>query len=95
MYYVYILRFVGTGRFYIGQTQNLERRLLKHQQGKTKSVKNRGQFEVIFVDRFATRAQAMRREKQIKSYKGGQAFEKLLQARTSLAKLVEVPPLAG
>ena len=95
MYYLYILRFVETGRFYIGQTQNLEKRLLKHQQGKTKSVKNRGEFEVMHVETFPTRAQAMRREKQIKSYKGGQAFEKLSQARTPVAELAEVPPKAG
>jgi putative endonuclease len=79
MYYVYILRFEKTGRHYVGQTQDLQKRLQKHRQDKTKSVKNRGSFEIVYVERFATRAQAMRREKEIKSYKGGHAFEKLLQ----------------
>ena len=78
MYYVYILRIEKTGRYYIGQTQNLVKRLDKHSKGKTKSMKNRGEFEVVHVEKCSSRAQAMKRERQIKSYKGGEAFKRLL-----------------
>ena len=34
MYYVYILRSIDHGRYYIGQTENLGRRLMEHNSGK-------------------------------------------------------------
>jgi putative endonuclease len=79
MYYVYVLRIKASGRYYIGQTQNLAKRLEKHSLGKTKSVKNRGEFALVYTEQCFSRAQAMRREKQIKAYKGGNAFKKLLE----------------
>jgi predicted GIY-YIG superfamily endonuclease len=47
MYYVYVLRIKNIGRYYIGQTQDLTKRLEKHQRGETKSMKNRGEFEFL------------------------------------------------
>lgn len=84
-----------TGRYYIGQTQNLAKRLEKHSLGKTKSMKNRGEFELVYVEEVPSRAEAMKREKQIKSYKGGKAFRRLLaighKQKTKSAELGEVP----
>jgi putative endonuclease len=99
MYYVYILHIKKTGRYYTGQTQNLAKRLQKHTRGETKSIKNRGEVELVYIERYSTRAEAMKREKQIKSFKGGMAFKRLLadQDKQKKSKLVlaEVPPLAG
>ena len=78
MFNVYILQMKETGRYYIGQTQNLPKRLEKHSLGKTKSMKNRGEFDVIYVEECSSRSEAMRREKEIKSYKGGEALKRLL-----------------
>lgn len=62
----------------MGQTQNLTKRLEKHSRGETKSMKNRGEFEIVYVEECSTRSDAMKREKEIKSYKGGEAFKRLL-----------------
>ena len=43
-------------------------------------MKNRGEFEVVYVEECSSRADAMRREKEIKSYKGGEAFIRLLSS---------------
>ena len=80
MYYVYVLQIRKTGRHYIGQTQNITKRLERHSCGKTKSMKNRGEFEVVYVEKCLSRVDAMRREKEIKSYKGGEAFKRLLSS---------------
>ena len=61
----------------------------KHQRGETKSMKNRGEFELVHVERYSSRSDAMKREKEIKSYKGGEAFRQLIKNR---AELAEVPP---
>jgi len=99
MYYVYILQIKKGGRHYIGQTQNLAKRFAKHGRGETKSMRNRGEFNIVYVEECLTRSQALRREKQIKRYKGGNAFKRLLEdwnrESVSHAQLAEVPPEAG
>ena len=78
MYYVYVLQIKKNGRYYTGQTQNLVKRLKKHSCGETKSMKNRGKFEVVYIEKCSSRAEVMKREKEIKKYKGGEAFKRLL-----------------
>lgn len=78
MFYVYVLRLKKSERYYIGQTQDIAKRLKKHSRGETKSMKNRGEFDVVHVEKWSSRSEAMRREKEIKRYKGGEAFKRLL-----------------
>jgi len=68
MYYVYILR-TSSDTLYIGQTNNLERRLLEHQNKSTKSAKYLKYFSslsLVYTETFATRAEAMKREIELK-----------------------------
>jgi putative endonuclease len=78
MYFVYILKSLTTGKFYNGCTNNLERRLLEHNSNKTNSLKNKGPFIIIYTEEYATLIEARRRELEIKSYKGGNAFKKMI-----------------
>lgn len=78
MYYVYVMRSLKDKRNYIGHTNDLERRLQDHNRGKSKSVRGRGPFELIYSEEVSTKTEAARRENQIKSYKGGEAFKKLI-----------------
>jgi len=68
---VYVLQ-NPAGRFYIGQTENLEQRIERHNQpgpsmGKY-TLKN-GPWKLVWSERHPTRSSAMLREKQIKSMK--------------------------
>jgi len=78
MYWTYILKSLKDRKYYIGYTNDIERRLEDHNRGKSQSVKHRGPFEVIFKEAHNSRIAAIKREKQIKSYKGGEAFKKLV-----------------
>ena len=78
MFYVYVLRSLKNGKHYIGYTNDLDRRIEDHNRGKNRSVKNNGPFEVIHKELFQNRFEAIRRELQIKSYKGGEAFKQLI-----------------
>ncbi len=78
MYHVYILRSQKTGRHYIGSTQNLKLRLQQHNENKTRSIRQQGPFKVIYKEECNTLSEARIRELQIKSYKGGEAFKKLI-----------------
>ena len=81
MYYVYIIQDPSSGKYYTGYTNNLQKRLREHIKGKTKSLRNRGPFRLVYYESYPNRQQAYRREQQIKSYKsykGGRAFKKLI-----------------
>ena len=77
-HYVYILQSLKDGKFYIGETHDVAARLLFHNSGKQRSTKNRIPFIVVLIEQFENRKDALAREKQIKNWKGGEAFKKLI-----------------
>ena len=82
MLWVYVIKSQMTGRFYIGHTNNLKRRLEDHNRGKSRSVRNRGPFDLVYQEEFQDRSSAIKREKEIKRYKGGNAFKNLISKNT-------------
>jgi putative endonuclease len=76
-YFVYIIK-SNYGRFYIGQTSDITSRIHSHNNGLCKSTKLGAPWKIIHIEVFESRSEAMIREKQIKSYKGGKAFKKLI-----------------
>ena len=78
MNYVHILKSLKDGKFYVGCTTNVERRLAEHNKGKTPSLRNRRPLEVVYVEKYDNLKEAYDREKKIKAYRGGEAFKKLV-----------------
>lgn len=67
-YFVYILR-TSLNTLYIGQTNNLERRLKEHQSKSAKSAKYVRCFdsvELVYVENQKTRGDALRREHELR-----------------------------
>ena len=77
-YFVYILKSRRDGKFYIGSTANVSSRLRFHNAGLQRSTRNRIPFELVLTEEFASKSDALRREQQIKSWKGGEAFNRLI-----------------
>ena len=80
MYFVYILKSKIDNNYYIGFTENLQKRLERHNSCLVRSTKHRIPFQLIYFEEYQTKREALRREKQIKSYKGGEAFKNLLNS---------------
>ncbi|NMB84395.1 GIY-YIG nuclease family protein [Candidatus Roizmanbacteria bacterium] len=80
MFTTYIIRNSFTKRFYIGSTNNLTRRISEHNRGQTISTRRKGKWVLVYKEEFKTNIEAKKREKMIKSYKGGNAFKKLIAA---------------
>jgi putative endonuclease len=78
MYFVYILKSLKDGKYYVGSTSNVEKRLAFHNAGHQRSTKHRVPLIIVRTEIFPNRSQAEKREKQIKSFKGGEAFKKLV-----------------
>lgn len=83
MFTTYILRSEASGKFYIGQTNDLAKRLIRHNTGQSAYTKNKGPWVVVFSKNFQTRAEAMKLEKLIKSYKKGNSFFELIKQSTT------------
>jgi len=67
---LYILR-TSSNTLYIGQTNNLRRRLHEHKSKSSKSaryVRNFDSFELVCTETYITRKDAMKREKQLKTW---------------------------
>lgn len=78
MYFIYVLRSMTTGRHYVGFTLDLVQRLGQHNSGITNSTKNRGPWELVHQEEFATRTEAMRRERYWKSGQGREELRRIL-----------------
>lgn len=78
MWYVYVLHSLKDGKYYIGCTTDLTKRLVRHNAGGNISTKYRRPFELIYSEMYNDKREAFARERQIKSYKGGTEFKKML-----------------
>jgi len=79
-HYVYIIKSSKDNRYYIGETADVAKRLEYHNAGLQRSTRNRIPFTLVYVEELEDRKAALKREKQIKSYKGGIAFMKLINS---------------
>ncbi|MGB9883622.1 MAG: GIY-YIG nuclease family protein, partial [Microgenomates group bacterium] len=79
MFFVYILKSKRDGRYYVGCTNNVLRRLSEHNNGLSKYTKNFIPWDLVYKESFMTLKEARKREKQIKSWKKRLAIEKLIK----------------
>ena len=79
MYFTYIIYSATINRYYVGFTNNLSERLKRHN-AKHKGFSNQASdWMVIYYESFNSKAMAMAREKQIKSWKSRQKIEELVK----------------
>jgi len=69
-YYVYVLESLKDGNKYTGYTQDLSSRFEAHQSGKVTSTKHRRPFKLIYFEGCLTQADALKREKYLKTHYG-------------------------
>ena len=85
MFYVYILKSLKSGKFYIGSTNNLQKRLSEHNTDKrVKLYTYRYRPWKLFMYReFEDEQMARQYEKVVKSYKGGSKFKKIVNGEVA------------
>jgi putative endonuclease len=69
MAYVYILKSLSCGKFYIGSTANIEERMRHHKGGFTPSTKRLGEIDLIFKQRYDSLKDARYIEGKLKKLK--------------------------
>ena len=75
--YTYILK-NQKGSLYIGQTNNLQERLERHNKNRVNSTKRKGPWEIVWQKAFNTTGEAMKYENYLKSLKNKKYIEKII-----------------
>ena len=76
-FYVYILKSVKDGSYYIGSTNNLADRIERHNQDRSRYTKDKRPWKLVYHEEFPDRSSALKGEKRIKRQKRKGFIEKL------------------
>ncbi|MDP7454196.1 MAG: GIY-YIG nuclease family protein [Candidatus Peribacteraceae bacterium] len=79
MHYVYILLSEKDGRTYVGSTNDIERRLIEHNAGRSRATKNRRPLRLLLKETFDTKQEATKRELWWKSGAGRRKLKELFK----------------
>ena len=78
--YVYILKSLRNNRFYIGSTNNIERRLIEYNSGKSIYTSFSRPFELIFSQKFNSLTTAKKIEYKIKQFKSKKVIINIIES---------------
>ena len=81
MYTLYILYSKSADNYYVGYTNSIERRLSEHNRKKGKFTDRGIPWELVYTESFASKIDAMKREKYIKSKKSKSFIQDLIISR--------------
>lgn len=84
MYFVYVLQSTVDQQLYVGFSENLEQRLKSHNDGEVTSTQSRRPWERIFYECYINKADALRREKYLKTTMGKRALKMMLRETFSV-----------
>ncbi len=80
MFYVYVLYSEKYDRYYIGQTDNRQNRLIRHNKGYVKSTKAYRPWALVYSETYNSRIESVNRESQLKSWKSKVKIAELVNA---------------
>jgi putative endonuclease len=78
MFFVYVLRSETSQCYYIGSTEDPWGRVSQHNLGMSKSTRAYRPWKLVYTEGFAERSEAVRRERQIKSWRNKTYMEERL-----------------
>ena len=79
-YYIYIIQSEKSGKYYIGSSDDPERRLQEHNWSRTPSTKSGIPWKLVYTEEYETRSEAVTREYEIKKKKSRKYIEYLLSS---------------
>ena len=78
-YFVYILKSLKDGIYYVGSTNNLKSRVERHNQGRVNYTKPKGPWKLVHSEKNPDRSSAAKRESAIKAHKCRAFIETLIK----------------
>ncbi|MCB0488895.1 MAG: GIY-YIG nuclease family protein [Cyclobacteriaceae bacterium] len=77
-YCVYILESLVDGSWYYGQTNDLEKRFVRHNAGYEKYTKNKRPLRIYWSTKVSTRSEAMKLERKLKNMKSRRRVQEFI-----------------
>ena len=79
MWFVYLIQSTIDNSYYIGYTGNIKKRISEHNQGKTKSIKYKIPYKLIYFETYSNKTIAIKRELELKnnSFKKKELIDRL------------------
>ncbi len=79
-WYTYILYSSKIDKYYVGSTDDLQWRLKRHNMGWGKYTKRGIPWKIVCYEKFKSKTEALKREKEIKCKKSRKYIEELIRA---------------
>lgn len=83
MYYIYILFSEKVNRYYVGESEDPNKRLESHLSGISKYTSIADGWKIVYTESFTKRTEAIKRENQIKKKKSRKYIEWLIDKDVS------------
>ena len=80
-YIVYILQSKVDNSYYIGFTSDISKRLEYHNSGKSRYTAHKMPWELVYIEEFNVKAEAMKREKFLKAQRNREFYQRLISKR--------------
>ena len=85
MFYVYVIKSKKFDNLYVGSTDNLRERIIKHNKGLVKSTRKHKPYMLIYYEAYKAESDARRSEKMLK-YRGQARNQLKLRIKDTLAQ---------
>lgn len=83
-YYLYILKSISSGKYYIGSSENPERRLCYHNTIETGFTSRYRPWEIISIQEFESKELAQSAERKLKNWKSRKMIERVINGEIEL-----------
>ena len=85
MFYVYVIKSKKFDNLYVGSTNDLKGRFIKHNKGLVKSTKDKKPYILLYYEAYKIESDARRREKMLK-FRGQARNQLKLRIKDTLAQ---------
>ncbi|MBZ0326719.1 MAG: GIY-YIG nuclease family protein [Altibacter sp.] len=79
MYFVYIIESERDGTYYIGQSDNLEKRLELHNNGFSKYTSRKLPWKLVYYESYPSRKESIVRERFLKQQRNREFYKRLIE----------------
>ncbi len=76
--FVYVIKSTSYGSRYVGVTNNIEKRIFEHNQGRCRYTKGRIPWKIIYTEKYLNLGEARKREIFLKSGQGRSFLNSIL-----------------
>jgi len=78
-YFIYILESEVDGSFYIGYSSNHEKRLIDHNNGRSRFTSRKIPWKLVYTEVHPTKGEALKRERFLKRQRNRSFYKRLIE----------------